>query len=197
MFHASHLKTIISDNDCELLRLLSKGNSEAFECIYRRFWRELYDEVYARLKNAQQSEDIVQDLFVSIWTRRSDLKVENLSAYLHTAVRFRVFNFVQRDLGATAFFEPFELILQANDFADGHLLEKDMIELVLLYADTLPPKRKEIFLLHFSESLTTRDIADRLMISQKTVQNQLGKVFQALRQRIAQLGIFIALIIWS
>ena len=190
------LKKTISDNDCVLLTQLSKGSNDAFETMYRRYWRELYDEAYARLRNAQQSEDIVQDIFVSIWTRRTELKIANLSAYLHTAVRFSVFSYVSREMTGTAFFEPFHLILNAHTSADDCLLRKDMADLIRLYAETLPVKRKEIFLLHLSESVTTREMALRLHISQKTVQNQLGKALQGLRQRIAHLGILLVCLVW-
>src|SRR5580698_6805084 len=98
------------NNDNELLVLLAQDNRNAFELLYRRYWLELYDAAYQRLKNNQQAEDIVQDIFVNLWIRRDLVKIENLRAYLHAAVRFRVLNYVQRDLASEAFYEPFEAI---------------------------------------------------------------------------------------
>ncbi len=176
-------------NDSELLTLLTQDDSEAFELLYRRYWHQLYDAAYQRLRNGQQAEDIVQDIFVTIWTRRANLHIENLQAYLHTAVRFRVFNYVERDLADKAYFEPFATIVDCHSAADEQLMNKEMIKLIRLYARTLPEKRRQIFLLHLSESLTTREIAEQLHIKQKTVQNQLGKALQGLRSHIAHLGI--------
>jgi RNA polymerase sigma-70 factor (family 1) len=174
-----------SDND--LLALLAQDNRDAFALLYRRYWRELYDAAHQRLKNNQQAEDIIQDIFVNLWIRRGLVKIENLPAYLHAAVRFKVFNYVQRDLASEAFFEPFETIAQYQSESDGQLLEKEMMQLVQLYADTLPERRRQIFLLHLNENLSTKEIADHLKVSQKTVQNQLGTALHGLRAHIAPL----------
>jgi RNA polymerase sigma-70 factor (family 1) len=181
------------NNDNELLVLLAQDNRNAFELLYRRYWLELYDAAYQRLKNNQQAEDIVQDIFVNLWIRRDLVKIENLRAYLHAAVRFRVLNYVQRDLASEAFYEPFEAIASYQSGADGILLEKEMMQLVLLYADTLPEKRRQIFLMRLNENLSTREIADQLRISQKTVQNQLGTAIHGLRAHISPLLIFFLL----
>jgi len=181
------------DNDNDLLVLLAQDDRHAFESLYRRYWLELYDAAYQRLKDNQQAEDIIQDIFVNLWIRRAVLKIGNLPAYLHAAVRFRVLNYVQRDLASEAFFEPFEAIASYQSGADGLLLEKEMMKLVLLYADTLPEKRRKIFLMHLNESLSTREIADQLRVSQKTVQNQLGTAMHGLRAHISTLLVFFLL----
>jgi RNA polymerase sigma-70 factor (ECF subfamily) len=183
------LKNDFCHTDCELLALLTLDDGQAFEVLYHRYWHQLYDAAYQRLRNVQQAEDIVQDIFVTIWTRRAKQRIENLPAYLHTAVRFRVFNYVERDLANKAFFEPFGTVVDCQSAADEQLMSKEMIKLIRLYARTLPEKRRQIFLLHLSDSLTTREIAEQLHIKQKTVQNQLGKVLHGLRSQIAHLGI--------
>jgi RNA polymerase sigma-70 factor (family 1) len=187
------LPTEICHNDCELLALLTQGDKEAFATLYRRHWKDLYDQVYKRLKNPQQAEDIVQDVFVSLWSRRCLAEINNLPAYLHSAVRFRVFNYVERELAPDAFFEPFEFMLSSGSSADDRLIEKEMIRLIQLFAKTLPEKRKKIFLMHISGNMNTREMADRLHIKQKTVQNQLGRALEGLKTRISGLGL---LLIW-
>jgi RNA polymerase sigma-70 factor (family 1) len=187
------LMTGVVYNDNDLLALLAQDNRNAFELLYRKYWLELYDSAHQRLKNNQQAEDIVQDIFVNLWIRRSLVKIENLPAYLHAAVRFRVFNYVQRDLASEVFYEPFESIGFYQSGADGLLLEKEMMHLIQLYAETLPERRKQIFLMHINENLTTREIADQLRVSQKTVQNQLGSAMHGLRTHISPLVIIFIL----
>jgi RNA polymerase sigma-70 factor (ECF subfamily) len=176
--------TAIIYTDNELLDLLSQDNRNAFELLYKRYWPTLYDAAHQRLKNNQQAEDIVQDIFINLWTRRAHLKIDNLPAYLCTAVRFRVFNYVHRDLAAEAFYEPFEAMAAHHAGADGQLLEKEMMQLVEAYAKSLPEKRRRIFLMHLTGNLSTREIADQLRVSQKTVQNQLGTALHGLRTHI-------------
>jgi RNA polymerase sigma factor (sigma-70 family) len=178
-------------NDCQLLALIKQGDRQAFAVLYKRYWKDLFDQAYKRLKNSQQSEDLIQDVFVSLWLRRAIVEIDNLPAYLHGAVRFRVFNFVKREMVSAAFFEPLEIIVDEEASVDGQLLGKEMIRLIQLFANTLPEKRKQIFLLHFSGNLTSREIAEQLQIKQKTVQNQLGRAVESLKTRFAGFGIFL------
>ncbi|WP_315816158.1 sigma-70 family RNA polymerase sigma factor [Paraflavitalea speifideaquila] len=68
--------------------------------------------------------------------------------------------------------------------ADNAVVEKELQDLATAWLNTLPPKRKEIFLLYFRENLSTKEIAERLNISQKTVQNQIGTSSKALRKKL-------------
>jgi RNA polymerase sigma factor (sigma-70 family) len=182
-------------NDCDLLTRMKSGDQEAFSLLYRRYWKILYDVAFQRLKDSHQSEDIIQDIFVSLWSRRNDVVIENLPAYLHTALRFKIFKYVERDLANRSFYEPMEIILSGGTNADDDLMTKEMIRLVRLFAESLPEKRKEIFNLHLSGVLSTREIADQLHIKQKTVQNQLGRAFDGLRSLIAEIGVIILCIL--
>lgn len=178
--------------DNELTTLIHDGDEPAFAELYNRYWLELYDVAYKRLRNKEQVEDIIQDVFVKLWIRRAELQIENPQAYLHTAVRFRVFNYVERDAVHQSFFEPFDAMAQSPSGADERVLEKELLDLVQAYIESLPAKRKQIFLMHIKENLSTKEIAERLNISQKTVQNQLGTTMQDLHNRIAPIIIAIA-----
>jgi len=178
--------------DNELTNLIHNGDEPAFAELYNRYWLELYDTAYRRLKNKEQVEDIIQDIFVKLWVRRAELQIQNPQAYLHTAVRFRVFNYVERGEAHSSFYEPFEEMAHSQSTADGKILEKELLDLVQAYIDSLPAKRKQIFLMHIKENLSTKEIAERLNISQKTVQNQLGTAMQDLHTRIAPIIVAIA-----
>lgn len=154
----------------------------------------MYDAAWKRLKNNQQAEDIVQEIFITLWTRRAELSIEQLPAYLHTAVRFRVLNYIERDLATSSVYGPLEAITAAEQGADSVLLEKELHELLAAYIASLPEKRRAIFILHLKENLSTREIADRLHISQKTVQNQLGTAVKGLHTKLAPVLIGLALL---
>jgi RNA polymerase sigma-70 factor (family 1) len=168
----------------ELVRLLQAGDRDAFEAIYRRWLPSLYDITYKRLKHKEQTEDVLQEVFARLWARREALRIGDLAAYLHVAVRHETINYITRRKEVWQFYAPFESVLLEADSPDERLLAREMLDLVLAYAETLPPKKREIFLLHVNDKLTTREIADRLGISQKTVQNQLGRALNELRKRL-------------
>ncbi|HMJ48172.1 MAG TPA: sigma-70 family RNA polymerase sigma factor [Ferruginibacter sp.] len=178
--------------DNELTTLIHNGDEPAFAELYNRYWQELYDTAYRRLQNREQVKDIIQDIFVRLWIRRAELQIENPQAYLHTAVRFQVFKYVERESTHQSSFEPFESIAYSSFSADEKILQQELLDLVQAYIESLPGKRKQIFLMHIKENLSTKEIADRLNISQKTVQNQLATSMQGLHNKIAPIIIAIA-----
>ncbi|HEX3935371.1 MAG TPA: RNA polymerase sigma-70 factor, partial [Puia sp.] len=157
----------------------------AFDMIYRRYVRELYQSAYKRLDSRELVEDLVQDVFLKLWNRREKLRIENLGAYLHTAVRYQVLNQLTRKNALSGFYEPFDSIVPDFDTPENKLVTKEMMALVLKYVQTLPEKRKRIFLLYIETRLSVAEIADELNISTKTVYNQVGLAMDGLRTQIA------------
>jgi RNA polymerase sigma-70 factor (ECF subfamily) len=170
--------------DEHLLLCIQNGEESAFDELYGRYWRPLYVAASRRLENGQQAEDIVQEIFIRLWSRRHDLNIDNMAAYLHTAVRYRVLSYVTRHKTTAAFYEPFETMLGGSDTPEECLMAKELLELVYAYAETLSDRKKQIFMLHVKGSRSTKEIAETLGITQKSVQNQLGAAMHGLRRTI-------------
>ncbi len=172
-------------SDASLLARLSESDQQAFETIYLRYWRQLFEAAHKRLQNVQQSEDIVQNIFMGLWNKRSDLNILNLEAYLFTAVRYEVLDFFSCTKKTSCFHSLLnEIIIDTHSSADTKLLNSEMIELAVAYAQTLPEKRRHIFLLHLQNNRSTKEIADFLQVTQKTIQNQLRTALNGLFARI-------------
>ncbi|SMC74662.1 RNA polymerase sigma factor [Pedobacter africanus] len=176
-----------SFTDQELTSLLQQGDQTAFTEIYRKYWPEVYQGAYRRLRDKEQCQDIVQNVFAMLWDHRLQNQVNNIAAYLHTAVKFQVIKYVSRRPRQCELLESFDELISSPIQVDDPLLEKEIVKLLQLYIDTLPRKRKEIFVLYYTEGISTSEIAERLGISQKTVQNQINTVNTALRARMAHL----------
>lgn len=171
-------------NEQKLLCLMQQGDKEAFGSLYHTYWHDLYCTAFKRLQNRQQAEDIVEEVFISLWERRAELQIDTLAAYLHTAVRYKVYNYISRDAVTETFYEPYETMVIHLSNGEFTVIEKELQELANAYIKALPKKRKEIFTLYFDENLSTWEIAMQLKISQKTVQNQLGLAIKGLRSQI-------------
>ena len=174
----------------ELLQLMAQDDREAFEKLYRFYWLEMYDNAYKRLRNKKQAEDIVQEVFMALWLRRKEQNIDNLQAYLHTAVKFKVFNYIARDQSNNFFYDPFVEVALSTSSSDHILIEKELYNLLIAYINTLSKKKKELFRLHFLENMSTKEISDHLKIPRKTVQNLLRSILLDARTRIAPLLIF-------
>jgi RNA polymerase sigma factor (sigma-70 family) len=133
------------------------------------------------LKSYDDAQDIVQEVFTHIWINRQTAHIENLSAYLHVAVRNGVIKVISKQKLTHSFFEVLECISEKNSCADSSLLWKEFMQAYDALLQTLPQKRKTIFRLHYEEDVSTKKISDRLGISRKTVQNQLGKAVGTLK----------------
>lgn len=184
-------------SDQELVTLLEEGSEGAFDEIYRRYWEQLFNEAHKRLNNLELSEEIVQDIFIDLWTKRTQKKIVTLFPYLITAIRYQVFMVYNKKKSIPFFEEPLDHIAFSSDESDSHCFEKDLIVAVTAWLESQPEKRREIFRLRYLEDMTTREIAEELHISQKTVQNQLNTSQESLRSSVAKLLTLVVIILHS
>src|SRR6202000_2964156 len=97
------MEAILLYTDQELLAALQRGDSNAFENIYKRYWTRLYPVVYQRLYDKEQTEDV---------------SIQNLKSYLFTAARYQAITYLTRRRGPLSFFEPFESMLLEAETPD-------------------------------------------------------------------------------
>ncbi len=173
--------------DPELVLLLQQGVEEAFDEIYRRYWKSLFNEAHKRLKESAFAEEVVQDVFVDLWVNRSSRNIVQLYPYLRTAVRYQVFMLYKKHRKMPCFEEPLEHMSFSHDKADSHFFLKELLDGIQAWLTQQPEKRREIFRLRYLEQLSTREIAEELDITQKTVQNQLINGQESLRAAVSKL----------
>ncbi len=167
-------------DDRFLLLELQEGKRTAFNILYNKYWEQAYSNAYKRLKDEDQSKDIVQEIFVSIWVNRHN-PISNFPAYLSTSVRNQVFKLAAKNKNLTHYLDVFENIPDEHDRADSNILWQEFYSAYERLLLTLPPKRQQIFRLRFHNDVPTKAIAAQMQISRKTVQNQLGKAIEQLR----------------
>lgn len=174
-------------DDSDLLLQIKQDIREAFDEIYNRYWHVLYNSAYKRTRDREQCRDAIQNVFIDLWQRRADLHITNLSAYLQQAVRFQILKAISKNPQQSVFLSDFDDLFTSPVYTDDRLKEKEALQLIELWLQTLPEKRRNIFILHYKEGLTTRQIAEKLGISQNTVQAQLYTATENLRARLGKL----------
>ena len=163
-----------------LLDLLTKSDELAFTEIYNRFWQKLFAIAYNRLKEIQSAEDIVHDVFASLWASREKSGIEFLENYLATATKYMVLakikkNERERIYNASNQAPVFEMPVETS------LHYKRILEIVKKEVDKLPEKCRLIFKYSRNEGMPVKQIAKELSISPKTVENQLNKALKQLK----------------
>ena len=172
--------------DQDLLEELGSGSHEAFAVIYQRYWKKVFVFAYDRLKDVKQSQDIVQDLFVSLWERKASLEVANLNAYLYASVRYGVLRLIDAQQAEVNFISSLKHLTTEAAAADDQVISAELLEAYRAVVDKMPRQRKKIFQLRHEENLKTKEIAEVLHISQKTVQNQLLHSYQEIRNLLTR-----------
>lgn len=172
-------------SDTELLGLLKADDEKAFEELYERYWEKLYQSAWKRLKDHELSKDIVQDVFVYFWTRRTALTIDNIEAWLKTAVKYQVY----KRIASNNAMESMEISWKQSDVsyeqADNLVRTNELNAALHNVIENLPAKRQAIFRLRYSENLSTLDIAEKLEVSRKTVQNQLTRAIKSIQESLS------------
>lgn len=179
---------IAEPSDIELLQRIQQDDAQAFETLFRRMWEPLFLFAYKRLKSSSDAEDVVQQVFMSIWERRKTARITtSFSNYLFTAVRYEVIDqltLMSKTPGKIEYVE--EHILPAFNETAAQLMAKELDSEISEYIDSMPRQMQNIFRLSREEQLTPREIAERLKISEKTVRNQLSIAVNHLRPLVKE-----------
>ncbi len=164
-----------------LVSLLCEGDETAFTELYHRFWKPLFSIAYNRLQEIQAAEDIVHDVFASLWANRHKINIETLENYLATAVKYIVLARIRRMERERAYKLRSITTENTEPLAERSLHFKSILEKIDSEVEKLPEKCKLIFKYSREQGLPVREIARELHISPKTVENQLNKALRHLK----------------
>lgn len=178
-----------------LLLALRDGDENAFTTIYNTYWKKLLALAYANLKDKMLAEEVVQEVFISLWNRRFDQRIESLEAYLATAVKFSTFKSLHRNRRHSEIENQIEI--------KDYYIQDDVIESKFLkeYLDgvveKLPDKCRLVFKLSRESYLSNKEIAKDLDISEKSVEAHITRALKLLKLNLQKAGILILLIFIS
>jgi len=169
-----------SYDDVQLLDLLQKSNEEAFTEIYNRYWEKLFAIAYHHSHNKQLSEEVIQDVFMSLWDRRGTVEIRELKTYLGTAAKFAIFKHLVRTKRRRHLLVqgPATVVSLSEDANINAIFLKEYIDGLV---ETLPEKRRIVYKFSREEGMNISEIAETMQISHKTVESHLTKALKTLR----------------
>jgi RNA polymerase sigma-70 factor (family 1) len=182
-------------SDDELSVLLSEEITAAFHEIFNRYWSQLYATAYKRVRSKEAAEEIVQDLFTSLWVKRKSVRIHtSLAAYLFTSVRYLVLNHIEKEVVRRTYKDSLQVVKEVyQNPTEETVLLNDLSRKIDKEIDLLPLKCRSVFELSRKEYKTNKEIAAMLGISEKTVENHLTKAITRLRLNLSD-AISLALI---
>jgi RNA polymerase sigma-70 factor (family 1) len=174
-------------SDPELVGAIRQGDEKAFEQTFRTYYQRLCNYACSLLKDEDESEEVVQTVFLTIWEKREDLEITlSLKSYLYRAVhnhclnRFKHASVREVHREHTLFFSE-----QTYESVTETIHATELEERIEKAVQTLPEQCQKAFRLSRFEELKYQEIADQLGISIKTVENQIGKALKLLRVALA------------
>ena len=178
--------TILSDSflhtEKDLFQQIANGDHDAFTRLVDRYWNNLYGQAMAYLKDSHKAQDVVQEVFLTIWKNRSSLSdIERPEHYLYTMARNRILSEFRKKLLIPIPDSMEQLQTASGAPADEQLTAKQLQELVQTVVDQMPPQRRAVFELSRQEGLKYEEIAARLGISRETVKGHMVKALAQVR----------------
>jgi RNA polymerase sigma-70 factor (ECF subfamily) len=189
------MKNYKAQSDEGLLKLLKQQELGAFEEIYLRYWKKLYSAAYKRVQSREISEEMVQDIFTSLWVNRNTQNIELLSAYLYSAIKYKVINYLEKEMSRRQYAEAtLNAVVPVDNSTEEAILLNELNRALEIEIQKLPPKRQEIFKLSRQEHLSIKQVASHLGISEKTAENQLGKALKVLKVNLKHFNFFMVVL---
>ena len=171
-----------SYTDNELLEALRRDDEKAFAALFQRYWEKVHEMAYARVRSRQVTEEIVQELFISLWDKRASLSINNMPAYLFTAVKYKSLNYIDSRLVFEKYWEYYRQFVPQQE--DSTALAVEFNELMGVFEagmEDLPEKSKRVFRLNHIEGHSIPEIANLLNLSEKAIQYHLTQSVKKLR----------------
>lgn len=173
---------------------LQSGCELAFENIYRNFWSRLYSVAYNHLRDRQVAEELVQDLFTSLWLKRHQLVVHSsLQAYLLKAIRNDIYDYIEKQ----AVRQRVHDILKKSTTTystDEEVAYQDLQAHLSKAVEMLPEPAQKIFRMSRFDHLPVQEIAEKLNLSPKTVEYHLTRALRLLRLHLKEFFLLLLMI---
>ena len=185
-------------DDKIIINKLKEGDVLSFDNIFKKYNRKVYYFALSYLKNKEEAEDTVQEVFINLWRHRDQIN-EN---FIFSRYLFKItYNATCKKFRKQASYKnQLEVVLQDFVIEDNStsidIEYNNLIETANLLIEKLPPRQKKIFRLSINDHLSAEQIAQKLNISKKTVENYLALTKTSLRKSLSEMHILSVLLFW-
>jgi RNA polymerase sigma-70 factor (family 1) len=168
--------------DQELIERIGAGDERAFEDLYDRFWEKLLYFARQKTGDLMDAENVVQDVFISLWNRRSAIRItSDVASYLMVSVKYRIIRLFEKQkrqkLHEQKSLSSFDLLDNSTQqYLD---LEELRVELEVQICK-LPEKSAIIFRMNKEQGMSHKQISDELGISEQAVNAHLVRAKKSL-----------------
>lgn len=176
-----------------LIFQIQRDNEYAFKQLYQEYYAKVVTFIAGIIKKREIARDLAQDVFVNLWLNRKTLDVSrNLQNYLFVASRHAAINYLKKELSVTL--EPIEAMhtdIGSDITVEDTLFAKEIRLLIEMIVSEMPAQRQRIYRMSREEGMSNEEIAGRLGISKRSVENQVSLALKEIRQAVTAYVIFL------
>lgn len=170
-----------------LAKRIRKGDIKAFDLLYHTYSQKLYGFAFSMLKNHDDAKEIVQDTFLKIWEKREMINpASSLQAFLFSVSYHTAIDLIRKRFKDDQYLTYLQAQFHENDSitTEEPACYQELIRILDNVIGELPGQRKKIYLLSREEGLSHKEIAEKLNISVKTVENQITLALKTIRKQL-------------
>lgn len=186
--------------DSQLIDGLKTDDQAGFVAIYRRFYKQLLFFILGYLKEDSVAEEIVADVFVKVWERRSDFHtMENLKAFIYISAKNASLNVIraERSKGVHESLTKYVDLLADDRDVFAKMIHTELIHAIFMEVGRLPEKQREVFNMTYLEDKTVEEIAEELQMSPAAVYTNRSRAVHALKVILGAKNALILLVFLS
>ena len=182
------MERLLLKDEKEIVESLQKGDFEAFEMIYNFYFDVLFLFSRKYLRSETEAEEMVQSVFLKIWDKRKMINPDlSFKAYIFKIILNDIYNHIRKKrcekLAYDIYLESSSILC---DSTQELIFCGDLKEKLDRLIGNLPPKRREIFILSRKRGLSNSEISDELNLSVRTVENQLHRALEYLKEKLKE-----------
>jgi RNA polymerase sigma-70 factor (ECF subfamily) len=170
-----------------ILRIID-DDTAAFESLFHLFHKRIYSFAQGLLSSSPDSEEVVQNVFLALWNQRKNLNISgSFTSYIFAIARNMVYEQIRQKINKEAFSEYYlEHNVEYSFITEEEVAYRELQGKIQHCIDLLPERRREIFVLSRIEKLSYKEIAEKLNISENTVDTQIRHALNVLRRQLTE-----------
>lgn len=177
------MSSIQPEESLDLINRLKLGDAAAYEKIYNGYSKELLSQAYKKTGDKVIAQELIQNIFISLWEKRATADIKDLRNYLFGSLKFGVINHIRAEVVANRYIEYEQITYRANSEDTSSMVGlKDLSEIIEKSLNSLPEKTQEVFRLSRYSHQSTKDISNGLNISEKAVEYHITRSLKRIRE---------------
>ncbi len=171
-----------SHTDDRLLSAIQVDDEKAFSELFERYWRKAHRMANTKVHSKEIAEEIVQDLFITLWDKRSSLHIHNFSSYLYTTIKNKSLNYIEACIVREKYWNYYRAFVpKFEESTEKAVAYDELVEAIESEVNLLPEKSRKVFRLNRLEGHSIPEIAITLNLSEKAIEYHITRSLKQLR----------------